>query len=312
MPLLFKYSYPDNPPPLSAVIDYLVNLQKGKNNPTLHPCIFFAIDGKMNTYTAHDYLAITYYPRSCYQYNLPATKVKLEDNKGNDLTDVYYNDQLVNVPRCWPSFGQQGGAREVILVDDSKSVRLTPSSKVSSFQDGGETDEFHQDNSANYDIVTAVLIANIIVSALQIDEVTLRDVENDNRGSTIGSLRSHSGLTINGKLRNGKFISISSGFIVYGSSMRIKLWVSLWMDDEGTKRRHIYGPLERELTFSLFNCNFPITDGYQDVKEFFAWCIQNQYYPYCELNDVIRDLINKATKVTEGFFNSMSRRYQLP
>jgi hypothetical protein len=291
--------------------DYVIKLLKRNSDPTFHPCIFFAIDGKMNTYNAHDNLAITYYPRSCYKFDLQQSKFKMVDNRGNDISKVS-NATLKNIPRCWPSFGQQGGAREIILVDDSGTVSLLPTCIIASFKDGGETDEFHQDNTTNYDIEMAKLIANIVASALRNNDINLEDPTDDDRGNVIGSFRSQSGVTINGKLANDKFISISSGFVIYGSSMRIKLWVSLWRDNEPTRKRCIYGPLERELTVSLFYCDAPFSDIHRDIKNIFKQCISLKLYPYSELRDIIIDLIRKATQVTDGFFIKKAGRYPLP
>jgi hypothetical protein len=304
----YKYSLEDHIQSLPAKSpDYVIKLSKGPNTQEFKHCIFFAIDGNMDTYSAHDSLAITYYPRSCHNFDLQ--HYKLEDNRGNEL-NYCCKTTLQSVPRCWPSFGQQGGAREVILVDDSQHA-IKPLPQFNHLQDGGETDEFHQDNTAIYDLEIAKLIAESIISALRSNEVTFEDSKNSDRGSTIGSIRPQSGLTISGKIST-KFISISSGLIVYGSSIRIKLWASLWMDNNNIKQRYIYGPLERELTFSLFDCNIPISGGSHQVKEFFKLLIQHKVYPYLELNDVIKDLIRKATMITDGFFNSKARCYPLP
>lgn len=309
----FKYSFLEDPPALTAKKnDYVVKLPKSSKNPTLHPCIFFAIDGKMDTYAAHDYLSITYYPRSCHNYKLQPANMKLEDNRGNDLTNAIQNSRSTAVPRCWPSFGQHGGAREIILVDDSQSVVIPPISKIRSFQDGGETDEFYQDNTANYDILTAGAIAALIVAAFRNNEIPLVYTQNEGQGATIGSLKIDSGLTINGQLKGNKFISISSGFIIYGPSMRIKLWATLWKDDELNRKRYIYGPLEREMTFSLSDCNIFIQDNDRSVREIFKGLVEKQDYPYCELYEIIVSLIRKGMQITDGFFSSMAKHYRLP
>jgi hypothetical protein len=228
---LFKYSLLDNIQGLSATKnEYVVKLLKTTMDPTLHPCIFFAIDGNMNTYTAHDNLAITYYPRSCYRYDVDGMNAKLENNLGKDITAEIYNTQYDAALRCWPSFGQSGGAREVILIDDSEPVVLRNIVRTNTFQDGGETDEFHQDNTANYAFTIAEALAKMIVLALQNNE-SIPGYPEDNMDVTIGSFKPESGLTINRQLKRGKFISISTGFTVYGYSMRIKMWASVWQDD---------------------------------------------------------------------------------
>ena len=308
---LFKYSLLDNSQGLSAIKnEFVVKLPKTTMDPTLHPCIFFATDGNMNTYTAHDYLALTYYPRSCYRYDVNDGNAKLEDNMGKNITNEILNTRYEAALRCWPSFGQPGGAREVIFIADSKPLVLKDPVKINSFLDGGETDEFHQDNTANYEFTIAEAIAKIIVSALQNNE-SIPLYSNDNMDVTIGSFNPESGLTINRQLKGGKFISISTGFTVYGYSMRIKMWATVWQDDERIKIRYIYGPLEREITFSLHYCNIPAQDNCINVKKAFTKLIVQHHYPYWELSGMISDLIKNGVQITDGFFKLRALSFSL-
>ena len=298
---LFKYSISESAPKSSPEFhEYVVKLPKNSNDPTLKPCIFFTDDGKMNTYKAHDHLALTYYPRSCFKYNLDS--VEFEDNAGKVITDAINKSNYSVSLRCWPSFGQQGGSREIILVG---SLPSSAPLKFKSFPDGGETDEFHQDNTANYDLNIAEEIAKKII-------LELREIQRDDKtNATVGSFKPDVGLTINAKMKGDKFISVSSGFFVYGSSMRIKLWATVWKDNELIMTRSIYGPLEREMTFSVLNCVGYDQDNRIAVKSIFQECLKRHVGPYCDLSELIAEIIEKGAQVTEGFFAHRANSYQL-
>lgn len=304
---LFKYSISDSAPTSSPEFhEYVVKLPKNSNDPTLKPCIFFTDDGKMDTYQAHDHLALTYYPRSCLEYNLD--NVELEDNTGKVITDAINKSNYRVSLRCWPSFGQQGGSREIIHVGSlPSSVPL----KFKSLSDGGETDEFHQDNTANYDLNIAEEIAKKIISELRENQYSLENQKDDKTNATVGSFKTDGGLTINAKKKGGRFIAVSSGFFVYGSSMRIKLWAAVWKDNKSINTRYIYGPLEREMTFSVLNCVGYDQDNRIAVKSIFQECLKRHVGPYCNLSELIAEIIEKGAQVTDGFFAHRAKSYQL-
>ena len=311
---LFKYSLSETMKSLDAKEgNYIIKLQKGRSDPTHHPCIFFATDGKMDAYEAHDYLAITYYPRSCFKCDLTGEKVKIEDNIGTQIVeaDLNIDCDYNRARRCWPSFGHPGGAREVILIDDSESVALGNLVMTNTFPDGGETDEFHQDNTANYDLKLALEIAKMIIPIFEYDDYSFTLNKNDNRGITIGSFKSGSGLSLNRSMV-GKSISISTGFNVYGSSMQIKMWATVWKDDESNRKRYIYGPLEREITFSFLDCKELWQDSHGDLKHVILELITHKKYPYFELSDSLKELIKRSLQITDNFFCRMAKTYPLP
>ena len=304
---LFKYSISDSSPPFSPrLYEFVVKLPKNSNNPTLKPCIFFTDDGKMDTYEAHDHLALTYYPRSRFKYNFD--NVEFEDNTGRVITDAINNGNYKVSLRCWPSFGQQGGSREIIHIG---SLPSSVAPVLNSLSDGGETDEFHQDNTAKYDQGIAEEIAKKIISELRENEFSLENQRDSETDATVGSFKPDGGLTINAKMKKDKFISVSSGFFVYGSSMRIKLWATVWKDNESIKTRYIYGPLEREMTFSVLNCVESEKVNRISVKSIFQECLKRHVSLFYDLYDLIAELIEKGAQVTDGFFNWRAKSYQL-
>lgn len=281
--------------------------------PTFHPCIFFAVDGNIDTYQARDYLAITYYPRFCSQYDLPDNfgKEVLKDNMGNSIANLRsYPDK---VPGSWASFGQPGGAKEVILVDDSKSVESCPSNH-SPLIGGGETDEFHQNDTANYDMEIAEEIANIVVPIfVNNEDIASENLEDwEQRGVPIGTIKRGSGITITAKIGD-KFVSISTSFLLYGSSIRIKVWAALWKDDDyqAVRIRQIYGPLKRYLDFTLRFQYANSNNNHENVKEELKERLRQQDYPFYELRDIITELVKRVTQVTGEFFKLNAKEYSI-
>ena len=260
----------------------------------------------MNTYEAHDHLALTYYPKACFVINL--SNVGFEDNTGKIINGAINKSNSSVFPRSWPSFGQHGGSREIIYVGSSSIFK---SSKFNSFPDGGETDEFHQDNTANYELNIAEEIAKIIITELRRNEYSLENRKDDETDATVGSFKTDGGLTINAKMKCDKFLAVSSGFHVYSSSIRIKLWAAVWKDDESINTRYIYGPLEREMTFSNLNYVECDQDNRIAVKSFFQACLNRHVGPYCDLYELIVELIEKGARVTDGFFAHQAKSYQL-
>ena len=261
---------------------------------------------KMNTYEAHDHLALTYYPRSCFKYNL--SNVGFEDNTGKIINGAINESNSSVFPRSWPSFGQHGGSIEIIYVGSSP---LLKPSKFKSFPDGGETDEFHQDNTANYELNIAEEIVKIIISEFRRNEYSLVNQKDDETNATVGSFKTDGGLTINAKMKGDKFLAVSSGFHVYGLSMRIKLWAAVWKDNESINERYIYGPLEREMTFSALTYVDCDQNNHIDVKSIFQLTLNQHVGPYCDLYELIAELIEKRARVTDGFFANLAKSYQL-
>jgi hypothetical protein len=299
---LFRYSLSNDEIIHSTNLpDYVVKLPKNNSDPTLEKCIFFTNDSKMNTYEAHDYLSLTYYPKWCYEYDLAVNNIKLKNNRGKDITSAIDNGNGCEAYHCWPSFGQHGGSKEIILVGDLPCPDLQCSNSKH-FLHGGETDEYHQDNTANYDQLIGEGVAQLIVEGFRGNEITFGDGDDN----TIGLIKSGTGLSLRGNLKDNKFISVSSGIAVYGSSIRIKLWATVWKDDIDLNQRYIYGPEEREMTFCLRNFCLLDLDCSSSVREALKSLIKDRLYPYNNLYDLISTLIRKVSKVSDGFFNTKS------
>ena len=154
-------------------------------------------------------------------------------------------------------------------------------------------------------------IAKIIILELRRNEYSLENQKDDETDATVGSFKTDGGLTINAKMKGDKFLAVSSGFHVYGSSIRIKLWAAVWKDDESINTRYIYGPLEREMTFSDLNYVECDQDNRIAVKSLFQARLNRHVGPYCDLYELIAELIEKGARVTDGFFAHRAKSYQL-
>lgn len=307
MSRLYKYSLNSALKELPISIpEYVIKLTKNGNDPTFHPCSFLATDGSMDTYQAHDYLALTYYPLVCYETNLLQSGITFEDNRGIKLDSI---ESGFSPPsqRTWPSFGQPGGAREVILVEDSCEFNANLT-LLRTFSDGGEIDEFHQDNTANYDPDLSKLIARGLISALDESEINVRD-----NGTTIGKVIPESGTTIN--FRKGldhRFISLSSGYSNHCCFMEIKLWATLWEDDMNSNERCIYGPLEKNVSFPLPSMCLPCSHLTPADKEKIINLLGQSSCFSAEIKNLVRDLMKRLSGVTDDFFRKYALRYRLP
>lgn len=306
---LYKYSLDANLKQVSTRKgDFVIKLPMNDSNPRLHHCAFFSINGNLNTYEAHDNLALTFYPKACHSLVADPTKYVLEDNRGKRVTVSTNGDLPKTVLRCWPAFGQIGGAREIILVDDSCSIALNLLTQ-SLYTDGGEVDEYHQDNTTNYDLPLARLIAEILVQSLMDADVPI-GIEGQEY-TTVGRYVHSSGLSVCGQGRNNKFISISTGFIDYCGYTKVKIWTSLWLDDENSRNRRIYGPLEdivylphySSLSFGLAqNCS---PEELMKTKDYLL------SLHLSELRTKTSRMIKRLLLVTEPFFDRFANSFGL-
>ncbi len=308
MDTLYRYSLKKTPEYDCNRREHVIKLTKQNQlNFDLKGGIFFSLNGALDTYSAHSNLALTYYPAYRRKMNTNGKKFTLEDNRGGVISNEL--EDFSAIPRSWPSFGQPGGSREVILIcDDSANIELIESPPE--LEDGGEVDEFHLEDSTIYDQVFAKLISAGLVSGLRESGVPITDV---GETGSIGSYKPGSGVTVVSVILERKwFISVSVGWQQYGRIIRFRFWYTLFKDIAPI--RYIYGPIGH--TFDFLSCIgwdmrhcFPPPEV---MQAFLIEQLEREDYPYKELKELAKSYINQLTKVTDGFFRAKSHHFILP
>jgi len=293
------YKYSKNPPDYLKPSSHRIFELPGRKLDS-HPVAYVTPDLYDLAVWARKYLSITYFPTCRSLFKLVGAALPVTDNTGGTIDDEL---SLERVPRVWPAFGRDGGAREALLIADPDSLsKFKPEVPVHRLPDGGKDDSYHQDNVQDHDIKLAIEIAQATWDAagqLDLGDRVLRFV---------GGKVSEDAFPVVTARRSSYHYTLSVGYTILGNYLRVKVWGYVWSDD--VNLRHICGPLNDVFSLDLWRGSPALTE--RTVKDRLQRRLERHQHPYHLFLGAAKNVLTRAVGMEETYFSTYSRTMALP
>jgi hypothetical protein len=292
--LFWRYSLEDEVINLKPrVFSHLIKFNPGRLDSLCG--IFLARDKFADTYKAHDYSAITYYPRSGGSFDIDFDKFKVLTNE-NRILDGNSNVKVIG--RSWPAFGSLGGTREIILIDDEKrgSIDSLKRTQLINFKDGGEIDYYRGDNTESY--------GTMIAEAISTGVLDIELPEKPNVEGMSGFYKPGMGTAVFYRLGH-RLYSISVGTKFFGKTGKIHFWAYTYEDDDHNLERKYFGPIEDTIQFTC------LQRGPCEARTKIVDNMKVKYYPYKDISDLSGQMLTQLLSISDGYFNQNAKKWAL-
>jgi hypothetical protein len=259
---------------------------------------FLSPDIYDSAFWARERLALTYFPRFRSRFRITPQDFLVRDNTGNTVAE---DQRIDTIPRVWPAFGRRGGAHEILVTWDTKSLpEVTPDPHHVILFDGGKFDPYSQDNVQDYDFELAIEIAQGIRDAIGQTEA----VRGEDR--VFGKVTEDSFVVVT--ITSGKrHYSLSTAYKLLGNLVRLKFWGYVWYDDMSL--RHLYGPLTEVVAVDPIRQSPGLPE--HDVKDRLRHRLKLHQYPYHVISGAAKNILKRATRIDDRFLSIYSSTFPL-
>lgn len=342
---LYRYSLTQSNVAQFAEQSYIVsffrdgNINNNSNKKILYTTPIRSYDSD----ELNEKLSITYYPEWSYIIDTNRNiNLQFVDNTHNPVDLNSLESQL---SRTWPTFGKTGGYPEVLITPlngTNNTVSLIDEYHIAN---GGAVEEWHQDDLKNFELPK--IIGGIMVSALSVYEG--ERFGPSKRGASEGSypgLIKDGNAVVNSYSSSAKnaYLTLSAAYRITGFVLQLKIWGAYWIElvnEEGKGTRKIwYESTDKILIlpytllgirdypdFIIPKCYIRDCKNYiqkVDIKEPIRIderrkeCLKKAYsqslhnvIEYYKIYDSVIELIERISKISDGFFNSHAKNVTL-